>query len=161
MEVYILRHGIAEKVGPDGSDAKRALTPRGRKQLRKVLRLAHAVAVRPSVILTSPLVRAVQTAEVAAEMLDYQGELVRTPTLLPTTSPQKVWQDLRARKNEQTLLLVGHEPSLSQIVAHLLGTPNLRIDLKKAGLVRIHLEKFAPAPAGILQWLLAPKLVPS
>jgi len=158
MEVYILRHGIAEEVGPGGSDAKRALTPKGRQKLRQVLRLAHAAAVRPSLILTSPLLRAVQTAEVAAEIFAYQHELVQTPALLPMGSPQEVWQELRARKNEQAPLLVGHEPSLSHIAGYLLGTPNLRIELRKAGLVRIDLEKFGAAPSGILQWILAPKL---
>src|SRR5262249_13161387 len=123
MKVYILRHGIAEKMGSDGSDAERALTPRGRQKLRQVLRLARAAAVRPSVILTSPLVRAVQTAEVAAEMFAHQRELVRTTALLPTASPQDVWQELRSRKNEQELLLVGHKPLLSQVVGYLLGAP--------------------------------------
>jgi phosphohistidine phosphatase len=161
MEVYILRHGIAEKVGPDGSDAKRALTSKGRQKLRQVLRLAHAAAVHPSLILTSPLLRAVQTAEVAAEIFAYHHELVQTPALLPTASPQNVWKELRSRKNERALLLVGHEPSLSQIVGYLLGTPDLRLELKKAGLVRLDLEKFGPAPSGILKWVLAPKLASS
>ncbi len=114
----------------------------------------------PSVILTSPLVRAVQTAEVAAEMFAHHHELVRTTALLPTASPQDVWQELRSRKNEPELLLVGHEPLLSQVVGYLLGTPDLRVDLKKAGLIRIRLERFAPAPSGILKWVLTPKLAP-
>jgi phosphohistidine phosphatase len=160
MEVYILRHGIAEKMGSDGSDAERALTPKGRQKLRQVLRLVRAAAVRPSVILTSPLVRAVQTAEVAAEMFAHHHELVRTTALLPTASPQDVWQELRSRKNEPELLLVGHEPLLSQVVGYLLGTPGLRVDLKKAGLIRIRLERFTPAPSGILKWVLTPKLAP-
>ena len=158
MEVYLLRHGIAEKVGPDGTDAKRALTPKGRRKLRRVLRLVRAAAVHPSIILTSPLLRAVQTAEVAAEIFAYPHELVQTTALLPTAAPQDVWQELCSRKKEQAPLLVGHEPSLSQIVGYLLGAPDLRIELKKAGLVRIDLEKFGPAPSGILKWVLAPKL---
>src|SRR5215831_5241928 len=112
MEVYILRHGIAEKMGSGGSDAERALTPKGRQKLRQVMRLARAAAVRPSIILTSPLVRAVQTAEVAAAIFAYRREVVRTNVLLPTASPQEVWQELRSRKNEPELLLVGHEPLL-------------------------------------------------
>ena len=161
MEIYVLRHGIAEKVGPDGSDAKRALTPKGRQKLRQVLRLARAAAVRPSLILTSPLLRAVQTAEVAAEVLAYQHELVQTPALLPTASPHALWQELRSHKNERAQLLVGHEPSLSQMVGYLLGATELHIELKKAGLVRLDLEKFGTAPSGILKWMLAPKLASS
>jgi phosphohistidine phosphatase SixA len=69
-----------------------------------------------------------------------------------------VWQELRARKNEPRVLLVGHEPLLSQVTGYLVGTPDLRIELKKAGLVKIQIERFTPAPTGTLQWLLAPKL---
>ena len=158
MDVYILRHGIAEDLSSGGSDAERALTPKGRQKLRQVLRLARAAAIRPSVILTSPLVRAVQTAEVAAAIFAYRREVVRTNALLPTASPQAIWQELRSRKNEPALLLVGHEPLLSQVVGYLLGTPGLRVALKKAGLVRIHIESFSAAPSGTLQWLLSPKL---
>jgi phosphohistidine phosphatase len=158
MEVYILRHGIAEKLGPGGSDAERALTPKGRQKLRQVLRRARAAAMRPSIILTSPLVRAVQTAEVAAAIFAYRQEVVQTNALLPTASPQEVWQELRARKNEPELLLVGHEPFLSQVTGYLLGAPGLRVELKKAGIVKIQIERFTPAPSGTLQWLLAPKL---
>jgi phosphohistidine phosphatase len=158
MEVYILRHGVAEKLGPGGSDAERALTPKGRQKLRQVMRLVRAAAVRPSVILTSPLLRAVQTAEVAAAIFAYRREVVRTNALLPTASPQEVWQELRSRKNEPELLLIGHEPLLSQVVGYLLGAPGLRVELKKAGLVRIQIERFTPAPSGTLQWFLTPKL---
>jgi phosphohistidine phosphatase len=158
MEVSILRHGVAEKLRPGGSDAERVLTPKGREKLRRVLRLARAAAVRPSIILTSPLVRAVQTAEVAAAILPHRREVVRTNALLPTASPEEVWQELRSRKKEQELLLVGHEPLLSQLIGYLLGAPGLRVELKKAGLVRIQIERFTPTPSGTLQWLLTPKL---
>ncbi len=85
MEVYILRHGIAEKTRAGGSDAERALTQEGRQKLRQVLRLARSAEVNPSLILTSPLVRAVQTAEVAAEIFSYQHEVVRTDAPWVTT----------------------------------------------------------------------------
>jgi phosphohistidine phosphatase len=158
MEVYLLRHGIAEKTAPGGSDAERALTQKGRQKLRQVLRLARGAAVNPSLILTSPLVRAVQTAEVAAEIFAYRHEVVRTDALLPTASPQEVWQELRSHKNEPELLLVGHEPLLSQAASHLLGTPGLHLELKKAGLVRLSLDRFGPQPCGVLKWLLTPRV---
>ena len=158
MEVYILRHGIAEKTRAGGSDAERALTREGRQKLRQVLRLARSAEVNPSLILTSPLVRAVQTAEVAAEIFAYRHAVVRTDALLPSASPQEVWQELRSHKNEPELLLVGHEPLLSQAASHLLGTPGLRIELKKAGLVRLSLDRFGPQPCGVLKWLLTPKV---
>jgi len=158
MELYILRHGIAEKTRAGGSDAERALTREGRQKLRQVLRLARSAEVNPSLILTSPLVRAVQTAEVAAEIFPYQHEVVRTDALLPTASPQEVWQELRSHKQEPELLLVGHEPLLSQAVSHLLGAPGLRVELKKAGLVRLSIDRFGSQPCGVLKWLLTPKV---
>jgi phosphohistidine phosphatase len=158
MDVYILRHGIAERARPGGADAERALTPKGRQKLREVLRLARAVAGCPSLILTSPLVRAIQTAEIAAALFAYRQEVVQTDALLPTAAPEEVWQELRSRKNEPEVLLVGHEPLLSQIIGYLLGAPGLRVELKKAGLARIHIESFSSAPSGTLQWLLPPKL---
>lgn len=161
MEVYLLRHGIAEATRVGSSDAERALTQKGRRKLLQVLSLARSVVTRPSLILTSPLVRAVQTAEVAAEVFAYQGELMRTKVLLPTASPQSVWQELRAHQKEQKLLLVGHEPSLSQVIGYLLGAPRLRVDLKKAGLVRIDIENFAPLPSGTLKWFVTHKLAAS
>ncbi len=78
--------------------------------------------------------------------------------LLPTASPQDVWQELRSHKQEPELLLVGHEPLLSQAVSHLLGAPSLRVELKKAGLVRLSIDRFGPQPCGVLKWLLTPKV---
>ncbi len=158
MEVYILRHGIAEKTAPGGSDAERVLTEKGREKLRQVLRLARSAEVNPSLILTSPLIRAVQTAEVAAEIFSYRHEVVRTNALLPTASPHDVWQELRSHKQESAVLLVGHEPLLSQTVGHLLGAPDLRVELKKAGLVRLSIDRLNPQPSGVLKWLLTPKV---
>jgi phosphohistidine phosphatase len=158
MEVYLLRHGIAADDRSGSADAERALTRKGRQKLRQVLSSVRSAVTRPSLILTSPLVRAVQTAEVAAEVFAYQGALLRTKALLPTASPQGVWQELRAHQREQKLLLVGHEPLLSQAVSYLLAAPRLRVDFKKAGLVRIDIESFSTTPSGILKWFVTPKL---
>ena len=78
MEIYILRHGVAEEPQTGQPDSERALTSDGRKKLRNVLRTAAAAGVAPSLILTSPYKRALQTAQLAAEILDYKGELLRT-----------------------------------------------------------------------------------
>ena len=88
MEIYILRHGVAEEPQTGQPDSERALTPDGRKKLRNVLRTAAAAGVAPSLILTSPYKRALQTAQLAAEILDYKGELLRTKALEPGSSPE-------------------------------------------------------------------------
>ena len=100
MKIYILRHGIAEDAQGSQPDSERALTPEGKKKLRSVLRAAHAAGVAPSIILTSPYRRAIQTAQIAAEVLNYKGELLQTKTLEPGSHPRVVWDEIRVHKDE-------------------------------------------------------------
>src|SRR4051812_44732560 len=114
MKIYILRHGAAEDGGPGSSDSERALTDDGREALQGVLLRARNAEVSPSLILASPYVRAVQTAEVAAEILPAHEKVVFTKTLPPDGRPAEVWEEIRSRRNEPQILLAGHEPLLSQ-----------------------------------------------
>ena len=157
MRIYVLRHGIAEEATPGGTDAERALTQEGKRRLRCVLERARRAGVHPDAILTSPLKRAVETAEMASAVLGHKGDLVRTNALVPSSSPDRVWKEIRARKAE-TILLAGHEPLLSLFVAYLLGFPALQVRMKKAALVSIEVENDAPQPHGVLLWMLIPKL---
>jgi len=159
MQIYILRHGIAEDAGPGQPDAERALTPEGREKLRRVLKQARQVGVEPDAILASPFRRAWQTAEEAAEALGYKGKIVRTPALLPEASPADAWEEIRARQGERAILLSGHEPFTGSMVAFLLGSPALMVEMKKAALARIDCERLGAHPKGMLKWLLTPGLV--
>src|SRR5437762_5836957 len=98
MEIYILRHGIAEEAHGGMRDAERALTAEGAKKLHDVLRRARAVDVQPSIIVTSPYRRARETAEVAAEVLVGGASLVESRALTPESSPETVWDAIRAHK---------------------------------------------------------------
>jgi phosphohistidine phosphatase len=158
MEIYILRHGIAEDSQPGQSDSERALTPEGRKKLVRVLRVAREAGVAPSLILTSPLKRAVQTAQLAAETLDYKGELLRTKALEPGSHPRMVWEEIRVHKDEPSILLAGHEPLFSSLTAYLLGCPDLQVDFKKGALACVDVNRFGAEPHGVLKWLITPKL---
>ena len=158
MEIYILRHGIAEVAKPGAPDPERALTPEGKKKLREVLRVAKAAKVGPSLILTSPFRRAVETAEMAAEVLGYEQELVRTNALTPGSTPQEVWDEIRTHRDSDELLLAGHEPLLGHVMGYLLGTPTLLVDFKKGAICRIDMEEFGAQPRGVLRWFLVPKL---
>jgi phosphohistidine phosphatase len=158
MEIYILRHGIAEDAPAGQPDAERALTSDGRKKLRSVLRSAAASGVAPSLILTSPLKRALQTAQIAAEILEYPGELLRTRTLEPNSSPKAVWDEIRVHKDEARILLVGHEPLFGRLMAYLLGSPELQVDFKKGALACIELDRFPAEPHGVLRWMLTSRL---
>ncbi|HTC90849.1 MAG TPA: phosphohistidine phosphatase SixA [Bryobacteraceae bacterium] len=158
MEIYILRHGVAEDGQPGQPDAERALTPDGRKKLRNVLRTAAAAGVAPSLILTSPYKRALQTAQLAAEILDYKGELLRTKALEPAAAPKSVWDEIRVHKDEAQILLSGHEPLFSRLTAYLLGSPNLQVDFKKGAIACVEVERFGAEPHGVLRWMLTSKL---
>jgi phosphohistidine phosphatase len=81
MQVYLLRHGIAEEPAPGESDADRELTPEGRTKLRDNLRIAAEAGAEPTLILSSPLVRALQSAELAGQVLRYKQEILQTDNL--------------------------------------------------------------------------------
>ncbi len=159
MQIYILRHGIAEVARPGMSDADRALVADGKKKLRQVVRAARNAGVEPSVILTSPYKRALETAEIAAHEFGYKGELVQTDALRPGCAPEEVWEEIRVFKGEDRILLSGHEPLLSHLIGFLLSAPSLLVDLKKGSLVRIDMDQVQFQPRGILRWYLTPKLV--
>jgi phosphohistidine phosphatase SixA len=114
--------------------------------------------VEPAVILTSPYRRAKETAQVAVEMLAGKPVLVETAALTPDSSPEAVWNEIRAHKGESQIMLSGHEPLLSAVYAYLLGSSSIQVDVKKGSLGRIDVEKLNSAPRGVLRWLIYPKL---
>ena len=156
MQIYILRHGIAEDAAPGQSDSDRALTDEGRDKLRRVLKRARAAGVAPGLILSSPLRRALETADVAAEVLGYKGKIVKTEALVPDASPHATWEEIRSRKNEDEILLSSHEPLTSALTAFLLDAPTLQVDMKKGALVRVDCDRFGPTPRCLLKWMLTP-----
>ena len=158
MQVYLLRHGVAEEGRPAMEDADRALTQEGRQKLRDVLRVAAKADVDPTLIISSPLKRALQTGELAKELLRYKKDIVRSKALIPGSTVDQVWEEIRAHRGEAQLLLVGHEPLFGHLGAYLLGTPSLKIDFKKGAILRIDFENFPPQPHGILRWYLTAKL---
>ena len=158
MHVYLLRHGIAEEGRTGQNDAERALTPDGRKKLRHVLKAVAEARVKPTLVLSSHLKRAVQTAEIAKGMLGYSGEIAHTKALAPGASPEQVWEDIRTHKAESALLLVGHNPLFDYLVPYLLNAPNLVVDFKKGAIMRVDIESFSANPKGTLCWYLTAKL---
>lgn len=158
VELYLLRHGIAADGEAGQPDADRPLTAEGRKKLRSILRSAAAAGVSPSLIMTSPYRRAVQTAQLAAEVFGYRGDVLRTNALVPGSSPQAVWDEVRVHRDHGQILLSSHEPLMSAAAAFLLGCAALTVEFKKGSIARIDLERFGASPHGALKWLLAPKV---
>jgi phosphohistidine phosphatase len=158
MFVYVLRHGIAEEARPGDPDAARALTVEGRKKLAAVLERAKKAGAAPTVILSSPYVRAKQTARMAAQTFDCEGSVVETSALVPSGSPETVWDEVSEYRSEEQLIVVGHEPLLGELVSYLLDSPSLRVDMRKATMVAISLGGLRGAPRGVLQWMVTPRL---
>jgi phosphohistidine phosphatase len=159
MEIYLLRHGIAQHDSPTGRDADRQLTEEGRAKLRQVLKIVADGGVRPELVISSPYVRAKQTAEIAKELLGYKDDLLFSDSLVPEADPQDIWQEIRnVHRGSECILLASHEPLMGRCLGHLLGAPELLVDFKKGAIVRVDLEQFGVHPRGILRWMLIPKL---
>jgi phosphohistidine phosphatase len=150
VELLLLRHGIAEERRADRPDAERALTPLGRRRTRAVADRLVALGFGGFEAVSSPLVRAVQTAEIACQagLLAPGCPAFRIdPALAPGADPGPLIWDLQGRALAQPpepgsarrLLLVGHEPDLGDLVARLLGAPGGTIAVKKAGVALLSL----------------------
>jgi phosphohistidine phosphatase len=139
MELLLMRHGEAVGEAPGLGDAGRFLTEKGRKLTRGVARwLAKKPKRCPAVIWTSPLVRAVQTAEIVAEVAGVRAGVQVVAELSPGRDPQDLIALLRAETREGPIALVGHEPSLSLLANALLGAAALPA-FKKSGVVALTL----------------------
>jgi phosphohistidine phosphatase len=159
MEVYLLRHGIAEDDSPSGRDSDRRLTDEGRQKLRSVLQAAAGAGVSPELIVSSPYVRARQTAEIARQVLDYKEDVQFSQALVPEGEAHEVWSEIRTvYRHAESLLLASHEPLMGRCAAYLLGSPRLYVDFKKGAIMRIDIENFGLEPHGALRWMLVPKL---
>lgn len=119
MKLYLVRHGIAEEAAASLNDFDRSLTNKGRKRTREVGQVLASKREVPSLILTSPLVRAVQTAEVLALTLEPDEVTVRQE-LAPGGDAADLVREL-VKKKVKSVMLVGHEPSMSELAVHLVG----------------------------------------
>jgi phosphohistidine phosphatase len=156
MKICILRHAEAEPRGPSVAEGARKLTPKGKHELRAVLKVAREAGIEPQVILSSPWTRAIETASAASEALDCE-RVIETKSLLPGVAPAHIWGEIRALRPLKEIMVVGHEPHLSRLAAFLLEAP-VAIDLKKSGLLRIEVQEKEGPPRGVLKWMLTPKL---
>jgi len=158
-EIYLIRHGLAEERGdswPD--DAKRPLTDEGISRMRKSARGLSRLGVTLDVVLTSPLVRARQTAEIVAAGVSPRPSLISAESLAPDGSFAAVVADLEKHVRKGRIALVGHEPGIGELAARLIGSRHA-IEFKKGAVCRIDLATIPPSGPGDLRWLLTPKIM--
>jgi phosphohistidine phosphatase len=152
MELYFLRHGIAADEGPgDSGDAGRPLTEQGIEKMKEAARGLRRLGVRPDVLLSSPLVRARQTAEIVRKAFGIESRLVEA--LSPGCDLVRLCDLLGEYRSAERVMVVGHEPDFSTLIGELTG--GSRVQLKKGGLARVDLDTIDEG-AGSLIWLLPP-----
>ncbi len=163
MNLYLLRHGIA--VPGNGAealaDSERPLSAKGVKRMHKAAKGLRRLAIPFDIILTSPLIRARQTAEIVADTLRLSDHLEEFSALAPGSSMMDLWASLAPYKDRDHLLLVGHEPFLSAILSYVLTRDEKRsigVEFKKGGICRVEITTgLPPSKAGTLHWLLMPR----
>jgi phosphohistidine phosphatase len=117
------------------------------------------MGVRLDVILTSPLKRAHQTADIVAKEFKAQNKIRQLRELSPEGNKKALYQNLSSFKEGTSILLVGHNPYLSEMVSEIVtDEKSLRLDLKKGGIVRIRVTATGPKLKGELRWLITPRL---
>jgi len=159
VQLYLIRHGIAAERGdayPD--DSKRPLTAEGISRLRKQVKGLKALGVRLDVIVSSPLVRTRQTADIVSDGLEGKPDVVLSDALAPEGTSTAVYQELARHAKKRAVALVGHEPNLGQLAARLIGTRHA-LTFKKGGVCRIDVEALPPRGAGSLYYFLPPRLL--
>jgi phosphohistidine phosphatase len=148
VRVTLIRHAEAGDDAP--RDESRALTARGRADARRLGRVLARRGVRFTTIVTSPLVRAVQTAEIVAAATEYRGRMAATDLLVPEADPAAVVAFLTTLADEKSVALVAHEPILSALAA-VLARKTRYPALRKAEALRIRLPE-GPKTPGTLRW---------
>ena len=158
MNLYLMRHAITAELEENTEDNQRPLTEKGRKKLGKIARNLEKLDLKFDVILTSPYLRACQTADVVADVLDIKSKnVVETENLTPLGFAEKLVEEINAREPVENMLIVGHEPFLSQLIGTLVaGDVSLSIDMKKAGLCKLSIQQLTYGRCATLEWLLTP-----
>jgi phosphohistidine phosphatase len=160
MLLYIVRHGIAiDREDPKcPSDPERYLTPEGLKKTREVAKKTAKLTGSPKAFISSPYVRAMQTAEIFADELGMsKSRIEKTESLLPGAEPAAFFRELSRKKSVESVMCFGHAPQLDELISFGLGVKKGFTELKKAGVACIELSRVSP-PAGKLVWLITPRV---
>ncbi|MDL1892629.1 phosphohistidine phosphatase SixA [Sphingobacteriales bacterium CHB3] len=162
MNLYILRHAIAEERSrekwPD--DSLRPLTTKGKKRMRHIAEGMQVLRLSFDVIYTSPYTRARETADIVVEVFNAAKKLRETDTLAVDGDPEELIRLINSAKNEFcNVLLVGHEPYLSELISTLLvGDSSLPLTMKKGGICKLSVGNLKYGACASLDWLLPPSV---
>ena len=161
MDVYVLRHGLAgdsDRLAWPNDD-ERPLTAKGIRRMGRQARGMNSIGLSPDVIVTSPLARAAQTAEIVHRRLDDPGELVTAAALAPSRDPRALIDAIATKyPSADSVMLVGHEPYLSALISLLVtGDTAPVIRLKKGALCKLRAPSLRSGRCGWIEWSLTPR----
>jgi phosphohistidine phosphatase len=161
LDLFILRHGDAgRKIAAGSTDAKRALTVAGQKEIADISKSLKDLGIKINLVITSPLKRAQETATIVAKTLKVQSKMQEWNELTPEANRIKLYGKLSSYKQDASILIVGHNPYLSEMISEIISEDkNGHIDLKKGGVARIRITSSNPAFKGELKWLITPRLL--
>jgi phosphohistidine phosphatase len=161
MDLYIVRHGIAiDREDPKcPPDPERYLTEEGIEKTKRVAKAVVTLGITADVLITSPYVRAQQTAEIFASALSYSKQKIRhSDLLLPGAEPSLFFRELAKDKHSFSVFVFGHAPHLDELIAAALTIKHNITTLKKSGVAALTLKRISPPNAQLL-WLSTPKLL--
>ncbi len=162
MNLYIVRHAIAVERGTSGyeDDSQRPLTEGGRKKMKKIVKGMRQLDVELDKILTSPYVRARDTAQILADGFKLKDKIAFSDNLIPPGNFDRLIDEVLEKYEVGSLALVGHEPMLSSFISFLMiGKPESAITLKKGGVCLLTADDFRRERRAALQWLLTPGIM--
>lgn len=159
LELYLIRHGLAAERGPSyPDDSKRPLTSRGIASIREEAKALNELAIEFDLIISSPLTRTRQTADVIAETLTQKPVVTTSDALAPGGTPAQVIGDILKHAKKSRIALVGHEPNIGELTARLIGARS-PIEFKKGAICRIDFDGLPPKAVGQLRWFLPPRVL--
>ena len=162
MKIYLMRHGVAREPGEADYevDSLRPLTANGRDHIAKIARALRKLDVKPDLILSSPYVRAEQTATILAKEFDLQKHLILSELLVPEGKAEEIIGAIVENDMADEVLIVSHEPCLSSLASFLVASdPDLAINIRKGGVCCLLADDLCVAPRAVLEWLLTPKIL--
>ncbi len=160
MLLYLVRHGIAiDRDDPDcPADPERFLTPKGIEKTRKAADGFSNMGAKPSAALSSPYIRAMQTAEIFCEAIGFStSKIKKTDALKSEASPKLILEELSKLKEEEVICF-GHAPHMDEVISYVTHASKSLTELKKAGAACLEIHSFAPAD-GTLVWLVTPHIL--
>lgn len=163
MNLYIVRHAIAVERGTSGyeeDDSQRPLTDAGRKKMKKIVRGLAQLGTEFDVILSSPYVRARDTATILAKEFEMKDKLAFSDNLIPPGNFEDLINEIHEQHDVNSLALVGHEPMLSSLISWLTtGNTDMKVMLKKGGVAYLTADNLYQEGRATLHWLLTPGMM--